>query len=350
MKRSLALLYLVGVVVGMTNTPVLGQGIELVPSDSNWLVYISDYGYSDNLWDQRSGVGGREYLSGEWGAAIGYNAAGPIWMEPNFIYPDWTTNSNFSVDTGVHYTDGSEGSQYHTSTSSTISNGTVSIQIDSQMINTTTGIALGLTPAGDPGSGASVTSDKHILKQTYTITNQTASALNNVTLYQFAHGLRSTKAIYDDRDYIDGGAYDGYRYAITQTGSDATAIPDGQGGFVSIDDTITFLSNVQPDGFEVGYYGKEGVDNHGIGKPSVGVHLSIESGTLNGTDAFDPSNPAYWVSGAMNWNLGSLNANGQAGDTATFDVLLTIHSTDVPEPASVILLGLSGMVLLRRRR
>ncbi|MEI7898872.1 MAG: hypothetical protein WCK89_01370 [bacterium] len=45
--------------------------------------------------DNTPGFQGREYLSGEWGAAIGYEVAGkpavpPQWLEPHFSYPDWT--------------------------------------------------------------------------------------------------------------------------------------------------------------------------------------------------------------------------------------------------------------------
>jgi hypothetical protein len=86
---------------------------------------------------------------------------------------------------------------------------------------------------------------------------------------------------------------------------------------------------VAPSAFELGYYGIEGngVDDHAFGKPSEGVHLSIENNwqtapysAREGTDSFTP--PHRWVSGAQRWNLGNL----AAGQSVSFDVLLSIRT------------------------
>jgi hypothetical protein len=89
-----------------------------------------------------------------------------------------------------------------------------------------------------------------------------------------------------------------------------------------------------PSGWEVGRYGVSPADSHAVGKPSSGVHLSVEGGTLNGQDSFSPGNK--WVSGAQAFALGDLNPNA----TATFDVLLsvntvqTVFDTPAAAPAS----------------
>ena len=78
---------------------------EITLSGPSWQIALTDYGYSDYLGDLTPGFEGREYLSGEWGAAVGYAQAGnvrtPTWLEPNFVYPDWTTNSNFQVVSAI---------------------------------------------------------------------------------------------------------------------------------------------------------------------------------------------------------------------------------------------------------
>jgi hypothetical protein len=86
-----------------------------------------------------------------------------------------------------------------------------------------------------------------------------------------------------------------------------------------------------PFGWEVGRYGVRGIDNHAIGKPSTGVHLSIEAQTLNGLDAFAPGDE--WVSGAQAFALGDLNP----GATATFDVLFSLNTAQsVTEKPTIV--------------
>src|SRR6188768_3595000 len=62
-------------------------------ANPNWNITLTDFGYADLLFDNTPGLEGREYLSGEWGAAVSYQAGAttvtPQWLEPNFIFPDW---------------------------------------------------------------------------------------------------------------------------------------------------------------------------------------------------------------------------------------------------------------------
>ena len=83
--------------------PAFGQG-GLTLANPHWNITLTDFGYSDFLLDNTPGFEGREYLSGEWGAAVGYEVSGGAnvtaqWLEPQFAYPNWTTNSAFTVST-----------------------------------------------------------------------------------------------------------------------------------------------------------------------------------------------------------------------------------------------------------
>ncbi|MBT8445608.1 MAG: VPLPA-CTERM sorting domain-containing protein, partial [Gammaproteobacteria bacterium] len=282
-----------------------------------------------------------------------------------------------------------------------------------------TGIAQGTAPASVAGPGGAVISNPYVLKQTYSVTNISAEPLLGVELYQFLHGLNSTRAVYDDRDYgeasVCGGmACSAYHYDTTMMATtrafidldrpfeDAPGEPprainiDGLFGFAGIDDAflesllgldeagveaafaaifvtldpdtvaaiaaaevyainddiISFHSREAPIpfGWETGRYGVEGADSHVVGKPSTGVHLSVEAASLSGVDEFDPGDK--WVSGAQVYLLGDLAAD----ETASFEVLLSISTaqslTAVPLPASLPLLvvALTGLATLVRRR
>src|SRR5512137_1619274 len=83
------------------------QTTTLVLANPNWNITLTDFGYSDFLLDNTPGFVGREYLSGEWGSAVGYtrgngNIVAPKWMEPQFLFPDWKTNSDYHVVQGIH--------------------------------------------------------------------------------------------------------------------------------------------------------------------------------------------------------------------------------------------------------
>jgi hypothetical protein len=318
-----------GLVVIAATVMILGfsQRVEADVGDTeilnpNWSIDIDDFGYSDFLLDRRPGFEGREYLSGEWGAAVGYTKAGvivkePTWLTPNFRDPDWTTNSDFSV-ISFNASIGLNGDGFDIY-QSTFGNADIEIVLTSQMINTVTGIAMGTDPASLGGAGSSKISDPYVFKQSYSITNKSGSDITDLKFYQLLHGLHSQDALYDDRNY--GGAYGDYQFDTTLNGV-SLGWNNITGEYGTHDDVLTMHTNTAPTGDEVGYYGIEGIDDHDSAKPSIGVHLSVEAGSLDGTDAFTPAE--LWVSGAQEHTLVDI----ADGETAIHDILLSINSAD----------------------
>jgi hypothetical protein len=163
-------------------------------------------------------------------------------------------------------------------------------------------------------------SNRYVLRQSYEITNISGQEITGLQAFQFLHGLECTRAIYDNRDY--GGTFGSYQYDITQRGT-STYYDWNTGEEHEIEDLVAFHSSLEPTAWEVGFFGQETIDDHAWGKPSVGVHLSVENNSLNGTDFFDPPPPnELWVSGAQRYNLGAL----LPGASVTFDVLLSIRT------------------------
>lgn len=310
LSTVLAVLATCGVLAGAAQAQVTLTG----PS---WQIGVSDYGYSDYLGDLTPGFEGREYLSGEWGAAIGYQRQGktvsPLWLEPNFIYPDWQTNSNFQVVTPM--TLGDLNAQGLPTAMSVIANNDLRITQKLQIVDTLTGIAMGNAAAG-AGSGASLLSNRYVLTQSYTFENISGTSLSGLQFFQLLHGLNSQGGVFDNRAY--GGAMADYRYDTT-LGGDASQL-GGAGQF----DYIGFHSKIAPSAVEIGAYGRFDVDNHGLGKPSVGTHLSVEANALNGQKQYSglpsDSSPGTWVAGAQRYELGTLAAD----QSVTFDLALSI--------------------------
>ncbi|MGZ5019225.1 MAG: InlB B-repeat-containing protein [Chthoniobacterales bacterium] len=309
---------------------------QLQLANPNWNITLTSFGYADLLFDNTPGFEGREYLSGEWGAAISYDVSGggavtPQWFETNFIYPDWTTNSTFHVVSAIAQT-GLNAANLPIA-QSVIANANVEVTLRYEMLDTIVGTPMGLEAASLGGAGNFTRSNRYVLKQTYTIRNTSAATLANVQLFQFVHGLNSQRGVYDNRAYA--GPLNSFRYDTTLAGIDAFAVGAGAG----LEDFITFHSSVAPTALEIGHYGIEGngVDNHGIGKPSDGVHLSVEDNwqtppfsTRQGTEAFNP--PQRWVAGAQRWALGTLPPGG----STSFDVVLSILTgTRVPSGPSI---------------
>jgi hypothetical protein len=399
------------VIVPMLCAPLSSTRASPAYSIANpeWKIAVTDRGYSDFLVENTQ-LYLREYLSGEWGAALkwaGSPGGQSIWFEPDFIYPDWTTNSNFtSLSQSMISFDGG------VTATSTFDNGTLSVKQTLQMIDTAAlaggpGVAQGTTPASAGGPGSSLTSTRYVLKHNYEVTNISGGPLEDVSFFQFLHGLNTTHGVYDNRNY--GGALAGYQYDITQWGTVRALIDtnadfnsperyltppefffDAGGtdadlqmllgqdedtinqwfidnlGFSSMsfaafiagaeayqvnEDVIAFHSAVEPDRFEVGEYGNPVNNDHSFGKPPTGVHLSVESGLLDGLS--DEKLPVgYWVGGAEQFNWGTLAAD----ETRSIDFLLSISTTEhlalVPLPAALPLLGsaLIGLGYARRRK
>lgn len=379
-------------------------------ANSEWKIAVTDRGYSDFLVENTQ-LYLREYLSGEWGGALKW-ADSPdgasIWFEPEFTFPVWATNSNFtslpqsmaSFDGGMTFT-------------STFDNGKLSVKqtltmIDTAVLSGGPGVAQGTTPASAAGAGASVTSSRHVLKHSYEVMNISGAPLEDVSFFQFLHGLNATHGVYDNRNY--GGALADYQHDITQWGTvralvDMNADFDAPGrylkppefffdaggtdadlqmllgqdaevidqwfidnlGFSSPsfaayiagaevyqvnEDVIAFHSVVEPDHFEVGEYGNPTNSDHEVDKPPTGVHLSVESGLLN--DLSDEKLPeGEWVGGAEQFDWGTMAAD----ETRSIDFLLSIstteHLTVVPLPSTLPLLGSAligvGFARLRKR-
>jgi uncharacterized repeat protein (TIGR02543 family) len=316
-------LVLASVAALLTLSGASGQGLML--ANPHWNITLTDYGYSDFLFDNTPGFEGREYLSGEWGAAVGYQVSGgpsvaSEWLQPLFLYPDWPTNSNFTVvspltDAGLN-ADGLPIAQ------SVIKNAHLQITQRFEMLDTVTGTPMGTNPASAGGSGAFHHSNRYVMKHTYTVKNIALAPISNLRLFQLLHGMNSQRGLHDNRIYA-GPPLSNFRYDTTLAGVDQWAVGAGAG----LEDFITFHATSSPTAHEIGYYGIEGngLDNHGMGKPSVGTHLSIEADALNGTDSFSP--PTRWVAGAQRWTLGNLAVD----QSVSFDVLLSILTgTRVP--------------------
>lgn len=304
----------IGVGIGVANA-------QVTIGNPNWEIWLTSAGYSDYLGDLTPGFQGREYLSGEWAGALGYRVGqttvAPQWLEPDFIYPDWKTNSNFSTLSPIGVNSSASGLPI---ASSSVSNGTLRVDQRFEMIDTLTGIPIGISAASFGGGGSAIMSNRYVMKQSYTVVNVSQDTVSDLQLFQFLHGLNSTSGVYDNRSYA--GALPAYRYGVTLKGED---IGSASGQF----DFVAFKSAVAPSALEIGAYGTSPTDDHSVGKPSVGVHLSVESNwtgpaaSTSGRDAFAASSHGTpWIAGAQRFDLGVLAPN----QSATLDVLLAIRT------------------------
>lgn len=306
-------------------TPDATGGGSLLLANPNWNITLTDFGYSDFLLDNTPGFEGREYLSGEWGAAVGYTRGNankaPTWLEPNFLFPDWNTNSDFTVVMPITLiasnADGLPVAQ------SILSNGDLEVTIRYEMLDTVTGMPMGVSAASDGGAGDAVKSNRYVLNQAYTIRNISGQTVSNLQFFQLLHGFTSEHGVFDNRLYA--GNLSGYRYDATLAGVDMGTIGADGSSASGLEDYISFSATQAPSAFEIGHYGIEGIDDHGAGKPSDGVHLSIEDNwstapytSRNGLDYFAPND--RWIAGGQRFNLPVL-ADGQS---ATIDVMLSI--------------------------
>ncbi|MBE0543213.1 MAG: hypothetical protein IH623_17860 [Verrucomicrobia bacterium] len=313
----------------LSSRPAVAQDGWLTLANPHWNITLTDAGYSDFLLDNTPGFEGREYLSGEWGAAVGYQLSDgavvpPLWLEKNFWFPDWVTDSNFGVKSAIAQI--GLNAENLPIAQAVLTNSHLEITLRHEMLDTVVGTPMGITPASSTDAGTFIHSDRYVLKQTCTVKNISGAAISNVQLFQLLHGLNSQRGLYDNRTYA--GPLSEFRYDSTQAGVDTWAVGAGSSS-AGLEDYISFHASVAPSAFENGHYGIEGngVDDHSIGKPSVGVHLSIEDNWQNapyraraGTDFFAPAQ--RWVAGAQRWDLGNL----AAGQSASLDVLLTLRT------------------------
>ena len=307
-------------------SPLGSTGGSMMLANPNWNITLTDFGYSDYLLDNTPGFEGREYLSGEWASAVAYTKDGvdvpPMWLDPNFLYPDWHTNSTFRVVQGIHLVganlDGLPIAE------SIIANDDLEITLHFEMLDTVTGTPMGIVAASGAGAGNSVNSNRYVLNESFRVRNISGAAITNVQLFQLLHGLISQRGVYDSRAYA--GKLSQYRYDTTLAGNDVSAVGTGSSD-AGLEDYIAFHAKVAPTAFEIGHYGIEGngIDDHFNGKPSDGVHLSIEANwesapysTRQGRDNFAPTD--RWIAGGQRWELGNL----AAGQASNFDILLSL--------------------------
>lgn len=356
-----------------------------------WGIFITDYGYADTMVDLRVeedlNFKGREYLSGEWGHAIAYNKSassiGPTWLEPAFLFPEWTTNSNFTVVSPIATVGTNSTGQ--TIYQSMIANSDIEITIQSEVIDTRSGIQQGMTPASAAiSSEAAVSSSRYLLRQTYSYQNISGETLSDIKVFQMLHSLSALVALYDDRIYpgISSSAgplgFDAsHHFDSTLVGKDTDS-----GSFIdpapcltapiSLQapaenvfhyDRLTLHSNIAPSHIDNFYFGDQGAgDNHIFGKPVFGSHINIEANSLNDLDFFDPGDSDYpnspyfassfgettvadvWVATAQQHDLGSLT-NGQS---LSFSYLLSLTSktVDLREKGRVPIPAVVPLVLL----
>jgi len=301
----------------------------LTIANPDWNITLTDFGYSDFLLDNTPGFEVREYLSGEWAAAIGYERdggvkVGPEWLEPLFLYPNWNTLSSYTVMSPISQIGLNADSL--PIAESVIANGDLQVTLRHEMMDTLVGTPMGISPASSTNSGLSIRSDRYVLKQTCTIKNISGVTITNLQLFQFLHSLNAQRGHYDNRFY--DGALNGFQHDLIESGVDVWAVTPGSSS-EGLEDYIGFHASVAPSAFEIGYYGVEGngVDDHWMGKPSEGVHWSVENNWLTppyserqGTDNFAPVE--RWVSGAQRWDLGNL----APGQSVGFDLLLSLRT------------------------
>ena len=287
-------------------------------------IRISPFAYSDSMLDRRRGFNGREYLSGEWAAAVYYQGghlpAMTRWLNPEFVFPDHVTplphfESKFDPPFTLNPTNADGFAVY----GSTITNADIEIVMTYEMLdlgtNETERLPIGVIPTSAGGLGSNLWSGRYVFKQAYKITNVSGRTLNNFRFYQFIHALQSTSAVYDDRDY--GGQLPYYHHTLTQWG-DSHALHSRRGTTYSIRDFLAVSSHLRPSGLEVGLFGST---NHQEHWPESGTVASVENNSLNGNDQIFTNNNAF-VCGTFCFDFGTLAPGGMTN----IDFILSVRS------------------------
>lgn len=307
-------------------------------------IQVTPGGYSDFViarkppfprWDPRTPTGPsplHEMFSGEWAAAIGYDSLVPIWLEPCFRYPEWRTNSNFSIVEVPDFSTDLDADGIHEG-SSLIRNPDLEIRIHYDFQIAPGGVAMGKGLA-DPG-GTYESSDPFVFIQTYDIKNTTSRTLQNVSLYQFAHmhPANAEGAIVDvgwDGSAHAAGLYQNYRYDITGFATNS-GLTDNTPTGSTFRDHVSFSSSVMPAAHGLGTYrghlpGDGGLPSSGGLKPIQGEHCDIENRTLaNETTLLQDE-----AAGSMRFDLGNL----APGATTSLSVMLSFQTRARGIPAA----------------
>lgn len=293
-----------------------------------WHIYLSDAGYSDGMF----GPQGHEQLSGEWAAAVRYDGIAngeSMWLEPQWICPDWISNSQFAViEPFVAWDDAANPIAGPDTGHSRITNGEVEISIDAVMRDgfTVMGLAPGVT------SPNRVTSYRYVMVQTYTIKNVTAQPLTHLAFYQLMHPHPNDDygpnnyGVYDPSPYGDASDdFADYHHDLTFF----APFPQWQ---PYLDDIVGFSSPRPATAYHIGSFRSPGC---GGGEPGVdSLHRLVQADGLAGVNYDGPDE----IAGAAKWHLGTLDP----GEAVSVPVLFSTSHTDfglAPEvvpPAPVI--------------
>lgn len=315
---TLALLFLA---VNTANAQFTFSNEDWGPTGCNGLwngLIIDPYGYSDawSLNEVRKPASmdnwhcncSREELSGEWAAAVYYTGipsgtcnGNPcaMWLTPDFICPNWPTNSNFGSRTAstVDADNATEAFQ----------NQQIKVTIDYHVADL--GRHYRGPGAGDTtspmnlGRGAVAYGGRFVLFQTYTLENLTQNTLTDVEFYQMLHaqpdddivgsGCPTPESVWNATVYsvyppstpcgvtdpLASYVFPPAAAASHQTGDfiyDITQWNDpGREGIENVT-YIGFSSLIEPDAVDADVF--PGV----AGKPIVGTHLNVEERNLNG--------------------------------------------------------------------
>ncbi len=273
-----------------------------------------------------------EMFSGEWAAAVSYDSMAPVWLERCFRYPEWKTNSNFSIVEVPDFSTDLDGDGINEG-SSLIRNPDLDIRIHYDYQIALGGVAMG-KGTSDPGE-AFERSDPFVFIQTYDIKNTTNRTLQNLSLYQFAHmhPANSEGRIVDmgwDTTSHAAGAYQDYRYDITGYATNSGLIDNYPTGS-TFRDHVSFSSNVMPAAHGLGTYrghvpGDDGLPSSGGMKPIQGEHCDIENRMLaNETSLLQDE-----VAGSMRFDLGDF----APGQMKSLSIMLSLQTRAHGLPAS----------------
>ena len=139
----------------------------LTLANPHWNITLTDAGYSDFLLDNTPGFEGREYLSGEWGAAASYQVSGqpvtlPVWFEKHFVFPDWITDSDFGVKSPITQT-GLNADNLPIA-ESVLTNSDLEITLRHEMLDMVVGTPMGVTPASVVNPGNFISSSRYVVE------------------------------------------------------------------------------------------------------------------------------------------------------------------------------------------
>jgi hypothetical protein len=313
------ILNIILIVLGLgASSPVFGAGesIWLQGDSIRWGFYPS--GYSDGWWwgeDDRHDWSGSEHemLSGEWAAAIHYDGiasgSAAMWLTRSFVYPDFTTNSNFStVGEPNAWNNPANPVQGIDSAYATIRDepNKVKIKIDWELADLSGGAfsPLGLMDAN--GVPRFVKSTRYVILQTYTMKNISASPITGLKFFQLLHGHPAVYGSGDSGSYSTasyGDALANYTpyNPVHQVGDFKYDMAQWNPPRFSGDEHIDYMgfsSTVAPSSYEVGFF-----SGHGYAPQTSGTYVRVMNRSLNSQTFLENQE----IAGAMGWDFGTLS-------------------------------------------